>query len=385
MRQIIEQLANIFDFAGSKTEVSTVKNTTNQSTNRNYRILLVEDNKDNQQVALTVMQKAGYQVDLAENGKIAVECFKKRDYNLIFMDLQMPFMSGFETTEQIRRIELQQRRTHTPIVAFTARAIKGTREECLAFGMDDYLTKPSRRTVLLEKIEQKIDKRPLVLVADDSVDMRLLLGNYLKKANCRVLFAENGMEAINLFKQNTFELIILDMQMPVKDGYKTAAELRKLGFERDIFALTGYEGAEEHKKCIDAGCNSYLLKPLKEHILLNSIAAAIRFPKFLIIPQNKVQTVFIDPDIIDLIPNFLGERKKDVARIREFVETKNLKEIYVVSHQMKGCGEGYGFKEITIFGKDIESAVEEENYGELLKLTDSLENYLLELEYEPVA
>jgi signal transduction histidine kinase/DNA-binding response OmpR family regulator len=386
IRQIIEQLCHIFNFTVSKNEGSLTANTVNQPINpSNYRILLVEDNKDNQQVALTVMQKAGYQIDLAENGEIAVECFKQRSYNLILMDLQMPLMSGFKTTEQIRKIEVQKRRTRTPIIAFTARAIKGTREECLAFGMDDYLTKPSRRTVLLAKIEEIIDKRPLVLVADDSADMRLLLENYLRKANCRVLFAENGQEAVNLFKQNTFELILLDMQMPIKDGYRTAEELRKSGFRNGIIALTGFEGVEEYQKCLAAGCDEYLLKPLKEKTLLESINSSLKIVKIKSTQIQKHQTIYIDPDIIDLIPNFIAERKKDVERIRKFIKDKKTLEIQTISHQMKGCGEGYGFKEISVFGREIENAIRDENYRKVLHLTDLLESYLLELEYEPVA
>jgi signal transduction histidine kinase/DNA-binding response OmpR family regulator len=383
IQHLIEQLCEFFTIDYKKKQKPAFIKT--EPINReNYRILLVEDNKDNQQVALTVMQKAGFKVDLAENGEIAVECFKKCSYNLILMDLQMPSMSGFETTEIIRNIELKQRRTRTPIVAFTARAIKGTREECLARGMDDYLTKPTKRTILLSKIDEWIDYRPLVLVADDSRDMQMLLENYLRKADCRVLFAENGLEAVKYFKQNSFNLVLLDMQMPIKNGYQTAAELRKLGFKNGIFALTGYDGIEEQEKCFDAGCSEYIMKPLKEKDLLHKIETVLA-NQTAGSAKPASQVVMIDSGIIDLVPNFLGERKKDVNRIRSFVKDKKANEIYTVSHQMKGCGEGYGFKEITTFGKNIETAIENGNYQEILNLTDSLETYLEELEYAAIA
>ncbi len=384
MTQIIEKLAEIVGVDNSSRKLSAIESVIEMpKTAEKSRILLVEDNKDNQQVALTVMQKAGYRIDLAENGEIAVECFKQKSYNLILMDLQMPSMSGFEAAIQIRKIEAVGRRPRTPIVAFSARAIKGTREECLASGMDDYLTKPTGRAILLAKIAERIDDRPLVLVADDSKDMRMLLENYLRKANCRVMFAENGQAALKLFKDNSFGLILLDMQMPIKDGYQTAKELRKLGYKKEIFALTGFDGTDEKEKCFAAGCTEYLLKPLKERDLLYRIEQAVKVRTAKPIQPLTNSIVYVDADIIDLVPNFLVERRKDVNRIRKGVADRNSNEIYTISHQMKGCGEGYGFKEISTFGKDIESAVQSENYREIMYLTDSLENYLTELEYEP--
>jgi signal transduction histidine kinase/CheY-like chemotaxis protein len=386
IQQIIEKFCEIFEIHNLQNRNSSATDSSITATDQgDYCILLVEDNKDNQQVALTVMQKAGYQVDLAENGEIAVECFKKKSYNLIFMDLQMPLMSGFETARQIREIEAKTDRTRTPIVAFSARAIKGTREECINAGMDDYVTKPARKNVFLAKLAERIDTKPLVLVADDSKDMRLLLKNYLKKADCRAMFAENGQEAVKLFKENSFSLILLDMQMPIKNGYQAAAEIRKLGFKKEIIAMTGYEGSAEQGKCFASGCSQYLLKPLDEKLLINKIKDSLTGKEFKNFPQPTSKIVYIDPDIIDLVPNFLLERKKDVNRIRRYVTEQKPTSIYTISHQMKGCGEGYGFKEFTIFGRELETAVLEENYDKVLNLTDSMEHYLSELEYQPVA
>jgi CheY-like chemotaxis protein len=251
--------------------------------------------------------------------------------------------------------------------------------------MDDYLTKPSRKTVFLSKLEERIDTRPLVLVADDSKDMRLLIKNYLKKVGCRVIFAENGQEAVKLFKQNNVSLVLLDMQMPIKNGYQAAAEIRKLGFKKDIFALTGYEGSAEQQKCSASGCSQYLIKPLNEKVLLEKIKVSLANKEFEDVPQPTSKIVYIDSDIIDLVPNFLSERKKDVSRLRQYVTEKKPTDIYTISHQMKGCGEGYGFKEFTILGRELETAVLEENYDKVLSLTDAMEHYLAELEYQPVA
>ena len=106
------------------------------------RVLLAEDNQVNQRVAVTMLERLGCRVDVAGNGREAVQLAGRLPYDLIFMDLQMPEMDGFEATAAIRSAEASGRRV--PIVALTAHAMAGDREVGLAAGMDDYLTKPVR-------------------------------------------------------------------------------------------------------------------------------------------------------------------------------------------------------------------------------------------------
>ncbi len=103
------------------------------------KILLVEDNPVNQRLAVKILQKAGHQVETANNGRIACELVEQTPFDLILMDVQMPEMDGFEATVKIRARPGQSR---VPIIAMTAHAMTGDRERCLAAGMDDYLTKP---------------------------------------------------------------------------------------------------------------------------------------------------------------------------------------------------------------------------------------------------
>ncbi|MBU2510922.1 response regulator [bacterium] len=112
---------------------------------RSHNLLIVEDDLVNQQVIVGMLEKIGFSVDIASDGKEALECCMEKSYDMIFMDCLMPEMDGFEATSEIRNMEKSGIMTgHVPIVAFTAKAMKGDRELCLVAGMDDYLTKPVR-------------------------------------------------------------------------------------------------------------------------------------------------------------------------------------------------------------------------------------------------
>jgi len=118
------------------------------------RFLLVEDNKVNRMLALSVLRKTGAEVDVCENGLEAVQALLHREYELVLMDVQMPVLDGLEATRRIRR-EMPHRAS-TPIIAMTAHAMKGDREACLEAGMNDYISKPIRPRELLATVRRWI-------------------------------------------------------------------------------------------------------------------------------------------------------------------------------------------------------------------------------------
>lgn len=144
------------------TETLVTRHTIVETLRKDVQILLVEDYPTNQQIAMKHLTHAGFQVTLAENGQQAVNHFKKKQFDLILMDIQMPVLDGYQATSLIRKQELKSKALQnkstapaerTPIIAMTAHALKGYKEKCLEAGMDDYITKPLKRKHLLETID----------------------------------------------------------------------------------------------------------------------------------------------------------------------------------------------------------------------------------------
>jgi len=131
-------------------------NVAGMSAGRLVRVLVAEDNAINQKVATRMLERMGVQADVASNGGEAVERLKELPYDVVFMDCQMPVMNGYEATAEIRRQEGPNQ--HVRIIAMTADAITGSREQCIAAGMDDFITKPVKLEDLMEAVARNSEK-----------------------------------------------------------------------------------------------------------------------------------------------------------------------------------------------------------------------------------
>jgi len=242
--------------------------------NEHVRILLVEDNRDNQLLAAKMLESAGYAVTVAADGRAAVAAVSRAYYDLVFMDIQMPELDGYAATREIRRREAEEKKERTPIVALTANAMGGDLEKSLAAGMDAHLTKPVNKQKLLSAVEKWADRRRKVLVVDDSPDNLVMLEVCLRKRpDLRPVFARNGREALEKFSRFLFSLVVTDMEMPELDGYAAVELMRKSpgGAAVPIVALTAHYGGAAEKRCLDAGCSECLSKPVSMAKLLDLV------------------------------------------------------------------------------------------------------------------
>lgn len=154
--QLYEMIATILNDGSPAEKMRNDKILTQYSIAEQLRekakILLVEDNPINQRVAVKMLEKRGYKLDIADNGLEALELMKRNKYDLLLMDVQMPKMDGYEATRNIRKNESGASRI--PIIAMTANALKGDKEKCLQAGMDDYVSKPFRPNELYSIVEK---------------------------------------------------------------------------------------------------------------------------------------------------------------------------------------------------------------------------------------
>ncbi|WMJ82224.1 response regulator [Clostridium sp. MB40-C1] len=132
------------------------------------RILLVEDNEMNRKIVISILKCHEMTCDVAEDGREALKAVSEKDYDVVFMDCQMPVMDGYECTSKIRLLEGDKK--HTTIIAMTANAMEGDSQKCIAAGMDDYISKPINFDTMFKMIEENTKERGLVTDYNNIID-----------------------------------------------------------------------------------------------------------------------------------------------------------------------------------------------------------------------
>ena len=153
--ELLDAVCQILGEASEKAPELVTRHTLREAKHR-ARILLVEDNAVNRTLAIRLLEKRGYSVATATNGREALDAMEREEFRVVLMDIQMPEMDGFEATAAIRERERESGR-HIPIVAMTAHALKGDEERCIASGMDAYVSKPIRSGQLYAVLERMLE------------------------------------------------------------------------------------------------------------------------------------------------------------------------------------------------------------------------------------
>lgn len=225
--------------------------------------LVAEDNQENQRLVERLLRQAGMEVDLVDNGVKAVEAAKQKPYSLILMDMQMPVMSGTDAARAIQALGIQ-----TPIVAFTANVMTHQIEEYQQLGFAGVVEKPIIREKLFATLKQLAQptkgQQCRVLIVDDNEVNQMILFRYITKANekAEVTLAADGETALELIRQHKFDLILMDMEMPIMDGLTATQQIRAQGNDSPIYIVSGNVSHEDRARCLEAGATGHIAKPL---------------------------------------------------------------------------------------------------------------------------
>src|SRR2546428_496675 len=263
------------------------------------KALVVDDSATNRLVLKGILTAWGMQVVEAPNGVDGLaELMRAHEsgvpYRLVLLDCRMPEMDGFQVAERLRAIPNLAGIT---VMMLTSDSRTDDKTRSQELGMAGYLVKPVKRAELFEAIATAMgrsqvfapapaldsapavtkDQRALrILLAEDSQDNRLLVQSYLKHTPHHLDLADNGAIAVAKFKARGFDLVLMDMQMPIVDGYAATRAIKQWEKETGrpptpIIALTAVALREEIQKSLDAGCTAHLTKPIKKATLLNAI------------------------------------------------------------------------------------------------------------------
>lgn len=243
------------------------------------RILVADDRRDIQAVARHFLERAGATVTTVDNGRQAVDAAVEaqaagRAFHAILMDMQMPKMSGFEAIAELRQGGYQR-----PIIALTAGAMKGDREDCLKAGCNEYLSKPIDGRALVELVSRFVPHRMAapkpapfhktnqprrVLIVDDSPDAATALSRLLEMSGHTTTVAMDGKSALESSRRFRPEFVLLDLRLPDIDGFTLAGRLRSDGAgDATIVAYTGNADDDAEDRLREAGFDGLLLKPVE--------------------------------------------------------------------------------------------------------------------------
>ncbi len=266
---------------------------------RNRHILVVDDQASNRLLLTKFLTDLNCPVDYAEDGQQALERLSRNYYDLVFMDFEMPVLNGDRAVGMLRQMQdiepsLAQHNEQIPVIGITALTPEDALPRAAACGMNEVLHKPLKRQDIHNVIEryffsqrpsisgshEEILSRSRILLVDDNETSRKFMSMILEHYGCSIGQAENGAVAIEMLERNDYDLVVMDMLMPVMNGVEATRAIRAgAGFSRfkmyrelPILALTGYSDAQTIADIQRAGMNHFLCKPIIKDELVSTIA-----------------------------------------------------------------------------------------------------------------
>jgi two-component system sensor histidine kinase/response regulator len=274
---------------------------------RGLRVLVIDDNDTNRRILARMLENWGMNsvvVDSAAKGLQALQSsLDDQPIGLVLSDVNMPETDGFMLAQQVKDDQALQ---NTPIILLTSANRSGDSARCRQLGIAAHLIKPVRQSFLFDAIATSVgvgdaeektsddgavaQQRDLahqefqLLLAEDNATNQKFAVRSLTKAGHTVIVANNGQEAVELWAADSFDAVLMDIQMPVMDGYDATAEIRRRESSSQrhtpIIAMTAHAMKGDKEKCLAAGMDGYVTKPIKTKLMLAELARVLEeFPQ----------------------------------------------------------------------------------------------------------
>jgi two-component system sensor histidine kinase/response regulator len=360
------------------------------------RVLVVDDNETNRTILKQQLDSSDMKTELAGNALQAVSMVREsaifgRPLGLVVLDYGMPGMNGIDVARIVRA---DSNIASTPMMMLTSYSERREAEAAKDVGINVYLTKPARRhqlhraisTILKQSSEAggisapakapASRKGPKLLLVEDNIDNQKLMTRLLRKYGYDCDVASNGNQALAIISNNDYPLVLMDCQMPEMDGFQATAAIREReGKSRHtpIVAMTAHALPGDRERCLRAGMDDYVPKPVNEGLLLRALERWAPVADESVSAPAPASIEELQPDaaptyngeriripakagLEDLIPGYLDNCHKNIVMLAAAVAKPDLDAARVIGHGMKGCGLGYGFAAITEIGAIIEQS-----------------------------
>ena len=354
-------------------------------------VLVVDDNATNRLIFTEHLTRWGARVSEVDSGDGALKAFIEaeeagRPFELVLLDCSMPGMDGFELARRLNEYDYQAPPT---LMMFSSNDKGDDKIRAREMGIVQHLVKPVKqlelRKTILSALGRTMGGRTVkkaapskipaelpalkILLAEDYYPNARLVTLFLKNSPVEIEIAENGRLALDKYKKGGFDVVLMDMEMPVMDGLEAASRIRRWEGRHNrpaipIIALTAHAFEEHRRRCLEAGCTDYLAKPVNKKSLTEALHRAAR--------RGPASAAAVPAELKEAAEEFLRAIKTDCHQMVEALKKRDFQTLYRIAHNLKGSGSGYGLDRVSRIGEDICSLAGEQRPREIVECVRSL-------------
>ena len=384
------------------------------------KMLVVDDRAINREIVSSYLQGAGVTVVAVDGAEAALQQLLSADsagvpFAAAVIDMLMPGIDGLELA---RRLREHNAHLNLPLVMVTSLSWKGDARASRALGFTEFLTKPVRRRELLDVMarvlvpvaagelpdaDEHVEIKPRlfnarVLVAEDNAVNQEVILEYLSSLGCAVAMAENGAEAVALFKEGSFDAVFMDCQMPDMDGLTATRHIRAFEAARQlkrtpIIAVTANAFAEDRTACLQAGMDDYMSKPYSEPQLVAALTQwlgdAAQHPateqsEFIPEEHSPMQQSVLDSKTIDqyrvgrpqlwarLVKTYLTHTPKTIADIVAVRDASQVPALRMATHSLKSSSANVGALRLAEIARHVEALAQPATFDQAIQSVEAL-------------